>query len=60
MLTLRQSPIAVIGILLTMSLADGEPDKGKMIIALCVLVLTILYVLVCTYINQRRYKNEEM
>ena len=56
MLTLKQSPIAVIGMLLTCSLADAEPEPGKLIIALCVLVLTVLYVLACTYVNQRRYE----
>ena len=56
MLTLKQSPIAVIGMLLTCSLADGEPEPAKLIIALCVLVLTVLYVLACTYVNQRRYE----
>ena len=56
MLTLKQSPVALIGILLTCGLADGEPEAGKLIISLCVLVLTILYVLACTYVNQRRYE----
>ena len=59
MLTLKQSPIAVIGIFFTCSLADGEPDTGKLIIALIVLVLTILYVLTCTYINQKKYEREK-
>lgn len=54
MLTLKQSPIALIGIFLTCGLADGEPEAGKLIIALCMLVLTVLYVLVCTYANQKR------
>lgn len=54
MLTLKQSPIALIGIFLTCGLADGEPEVGKLIIALCMLVLTVLYVLVCTYANQKR------
>lgn len=56
MLTLKQSPIALIGIFLTCSLADGEPNPGKLIIALIVLVLTILYVLACTYVNQKNYE----
>lgn len=60
MLTLKQSPLAIIGILLACSLADGEPDAGKLTIALGALILTILYVLVCAYVNQRRYRNEEM
>lgn len=29
MLTLKQSPIALIGIFFTCSLADGEPEYGK-------------------------------
>lgn len=58
MLTLKQSPIALIGIFFTCSLADGEPDTGKLIIALIVLVLTILYVLT-TYINQKKYEREK-
>ena len=57
MLTLKQSPIAVIGMLLTCSLAEGEPEPGKLIFALCVLVLTVLYVLACTYVNQRKYES---
>ena len=59
MLTLKQSPIALIGIFFTCSLADGEPDTGKLIIALILLVLTILYVLTCTYINQKKYEREK-
>lgn len=59
MLTLKQSPIAIIGMLLTCSLADGEPEPGKLIIALCVLVLTVSYVLVCMYVNQRKYEREK-
>lgn len=59
MLTLKQSPIALIGILFTCSLADGEPVPGKLIVALIVLVLTILYVLACTYINQKKYEREK-
>lgn len=57
MLTLKQTPVAVIGMLLTCSLAEGEPEPGKLIIALCVLVLTVSYVLACTYVNQRKYEN---
>ena len=56
MLTLKQSPIALIGILLTCSLTEGDPERGKLIIALITLILTIVYVLVCTAINQRRYE----
>lgn len=58
MLTLRQSPIAIIGMFLTCSLADGEPEIGELIIALIMLVLTILYVLACTYANQKKYEGE--
>ena len=60
MLTLRQSPIALIGIFLTIGLADGEPDRAKLINALIMLVLTITYVLACIYANQRKYEHEEM
>ena len=56
MLTLKQSPVAIIGMLLTCSLAEGEPEPGKLIIALCVLVLTVSYALACTYANQRKYE----
>lgn len=59
MLTFKQSPIAIIGILLTCSLADGDPQPGKLVIALCVLVLTVSYVLVCMYVNQRKYEREK-
>lgn len=56
MITLKQSPIAIIGIFLTCGLADGEPEAGKLIIALITLVLTILYALGCAYVNQKRYE----
>lgn len=58
MLTLKQSPIAIIGIFLTCGLADGEPEAGKLIVSLCVLIVTILYVLACTYVNQKRYEQK--
>lgn len=58
MLTLKQSPIAIIGIFLTCGLADGEPEAGKLIVSLCVLIVTILYVLACTYVNQNRYEQK--
>lgn len=58
MLTLKQSPIALIGLFLTCGLADGEPEAGKLIIALCVLALTLLYVLACTYSNQKKHERE--
>ena len=57
MLTLKQSPVAIIGMLLSCALAEGEPEPGKLIIALCVLVLTVSYVLACTYVNQRKYES---
>lgn len=59
MLTLRQSPIALIGLFLTCGLADGEPEARKLITALFVLVLTILYVLACTYANQKKYERKK-
>ncbi len=55
MLTLKQSPVAIIGVFLTCGLADGEPQTGKLIVALCVLIVTILYVLACTYTNQNSH-----
>ena len=54
MLTLKQSPIAIILMLLACSLAEGEPKPGKLIIA----PLTIIYVLVCNYINVKRHGGE--
>lgn len=54
MLTLKQSPFAIIGILLACSLTEGDPESGKLLIALLVLIATILYVLVCNFINQRK------
>lgn len=51
MLTLRQSPIALIGMFLACSLAEGEPGRWKSIIALIIVALTIVYVLVCNCQN---------
>ena len=58
MLTLKQSPIAIILMLLACSLADGDPKPGKLIIALLIVFLTIIYVLVCNYINVKRHGGE--
>lgn len=58
MLTLKQTPLAIIGIFLTCSLADGEPQRGQLIASLCVLIATILYVLACTYVNQKKYERK--
>lgn len=54
MLTLKQSPFALIGIFLACSLSEGEPDRGKLIIALIAAIFTVLYVLVCNEPNRRR------
>lgn len=54
MLTPKQTPLALIGMFLACSLADGEPERGKLIIALLTVIATVLYVLVCNLINQRR------
>ena len=58
MLTLKQSPIAIILMLLACSLAEGAPKPGKLIIALLIVFLTIIYVLVCNYINVKRHGGE--
>lgn len=61
MLTLRQSPIALILMLLACGLAEGEPGRGKSIIALLFVALTIVYVLVCNcqnHLNDERKKAE--
>lgn len=58
MLTLKQSPIAIILMLLACSLAEGDPKPGKPIIALLIVFLTIIYVLVCNYINVKRHGGE--
>ena len=54
MLTLKQSPIAIILMLLACSLAEGEPKPGKLIIALLIVFLTII----CNYINVKRHGGE--
>ena len=58
MLTLKQSPIAIILMLLACSLADGDPKPGKLIIELLIVFLTFIYVLVCNYINVIRHGGE--
>ncbi|EOA55609.1 hypothetical protein HMPREF1214_03732 [Bacteroides sp. HPS0048] len=54
MLTLKQTPPALIGMFLTIGLADGDPEPGKLTVALLILVMTILYVLVCNEVNRRK------
>lgn len=60
MLTLKQSPIAIILMLLACSLAEGEPERGKLIIALLIVFLTIVYVLVCNYLNVKKHGESSM
>ena len=55
MLTLKQSPAAIILMLSACSLAEGEPEPGKLIIAL---LITVIYVLVCNYLNVKRHGGE--
>lgn len=55
MLTLKQSLAAIILMILACSLAEGEPDPAKLIIALLVVFITIVYVLVCNYQNVKRH-----
>lgn len=54
MLTPKQTPLALIGMFFACSLADGEPEKGKLIVALLTVIATVLYVLVCNHVNERR------
>ncbi|EYA00738.1 hypothetical protein M087_1660 [Bacteroides fragilis str. S23 R14] len=35
-------------------LAEGEPEPGKLIIALLAVIVTVLYVIVCNEVNQQR------
>ena len=58
MLTLKQSPVAIILMFLACSLAEGEPERGKLIIALLIVLLAIIYVLVCNYLNYERHGGE--
>ena len=58
MLTLKQSPVAIILMLLACSLAEGEPKRDKLIIALLIVFITVIYVLVCNYLNVKRHGGE--
>lgn len=58
MLTLKQSPAAIFLMLLAYSLAEGEPEPGKLIIALLIVFITFVYVLVCNYLNVKRHGGE--
>lgn len=58
MLTLKQSPVAIILMLLACSLAEGEPERGKLIIALLIVFTTVIYVLVCNYLNVKHHGGE--
>lgn len=58
MLTLKQSPVAIILMILACSLAEGEPEPAKLIIALLIVFITIAYVLVCNYQNMKRHGGE--
>ena len=58
MLTLKQSPAAIILMLSACSLAEGEPEPGKLIIALLIVFITVVYVLVCNYLNVKRHGGE--
>ena len=58
MLTLKQSPVAIILMLLACSLAEGDPEAGKLIIALLIVFITVVYVLVCNYLNTKRHGDE--
>ena len=60
MLTLKQTPIALILMLLACFLAEGEPERGKSIIALLIVSLTVLYVLVCNYRNVKQHGESSM
>ena len=58
MLTLKQSPAAIILMLSACSLAEGEPEPGILIIALLIVFITVVYVLVCNYLNVKRHGGE--
>jgi len=58
MLTLKQSPAAIFLMLLACSLAEDEPEPGKLIIALLIVFITVVYVLVCNYLNVKRHGGE--
>ena len=53
-----QSPAAIILMLSACSLAEGEPEPGKLIIALLIVFITVIYVLVCNYLNVKRHGGE--
>lgn len=57
MLTLKQTPVALFGILFACGLTEGDPNRGKLITALCIVIATILYVLICNKSNS--IKNEK-
>ena len=54
MLTPKQSPFALIGMFLACSLGEGEPVPGNLMIGLLGVIATVLYVIVCNEVNQRR------
>ena len=54
MLTLKQSPVALFGIFLACGMADGDPNRGKLITALCLVIVTVLYVLICNKSNHAK------
>ena len=58
MLTLKQSPAAIFLMLLACSLAEGEPEKGKLIIELLIVFIKYGYVLVWNYLNVKRHGGE--
>ena len=37
---------------------EGEPEPGKLIIALLIVFITVIYVLVCNYLNLKRHGGE--
>ena len=49
---------AIFLMLLACSLAEGEPEPGKLIIALLIVFITFVYVLVCNYLNVKRHGGE--
>lgn len=56
MLTPKRFPFALIGMFLACSLVEGEPEPGKLIIAIMAVIVTALYVIVCNEANQRRHE----
>ncbi len=51
MLTLKQTPIALIGIFLACGLADGEPTQRQLLSGFAIAVFTVSYVIVMNYLN---------